>query len=301
MSYPPNTQRRASNDALPNSAFSSARRTAPSNPAFVPRAHPVPRKRRVPARLHPLARRWKTAQICFLAALLVVGAITALPLISSSLAAADVDAAERASLEVARLEGERSDLPKTASFDVPALAQYPELPTGCESVALTNALISRGFTLQKTEIADTWLPISDNDFVYAFMGDPHDPLGNSCMAPAVIQAGTAYLEAQGSELRAVDLTGSSFGTVLSEASAGNPVICWYTINLQPAGEPYRIQQADGRTYGLYTTSHCVVVRGYDLNAGVVLVSDSLAGQVPYDLETFAARYYELGAQAVVIK
>ena len=33
----------------------------------------------------------------------------------------------------------------------------------------------------------------------------------------------------------------------------------------------------------------------------MLVSDSLAGQVSYDLQQFAVRYYELGAQAVVIE
>lgn len=55
------------------------------------------------------------------------------------------------------------------------------------------------------------------------------------------------------------------------------------------------------TYRLYANSHCVVVSGYDLNEGLVLVSDSLAGQVSYDLQQFAVRYYELGAQAVVIE
>ena len=35
--------------------------------------------------------------------------------------------------------------------------------------------------------------------------------------------------------------------------------------------------------------------------GTVLVSDSLAGQVSYPLATFAARYYALGAQAVVLR
>ncbi len=45
----------------------------------------------------------------------------------------------------------------------------------------------------------------------------------------------------------------------------------------------------------------MVVSGYDLNEGLVLVSDSLAGQVSYDLQQFAVRYYELGAQAVVIE
>lgn len=64
---------------------------------------------------------------------------------------------------------------------------------------------------------------------------------------------------------------------------------------------YRTARENGRTYRLYANSHCVVVSGYDLNEGLVLVSDSLAGQVSYDLQQFAVRYYELGAQAVVIE
>ncbi|MFR7670840.1 MAG: C39 family peptidase [Collinsella sp.] len=45
-----------------------------------------------------------------------------------------------------------------AWVDVPCYSQYPELPTGCESVALTNLLNYYGFGLGKTIIADYYLP-----------------------------------------------------------------------------------------------------------------------------------------------
>ncbi|WP_239442870.1 C39 family peptidase [Gordonibacter sp. An230] len=185
-------------------------------------------------------------------------------------------------------------------LDVPALQQNPELPTGCESVALTNVLRALGFNLEKTEIADDWLPVSDDDFVTAFMGDPRTPDGHSCMAPAIVQTANAYLAAQGSELRAADLTGASFETLLGEVAAGRPVIAWCTIDLADPGDPYRIERANGRTYRLHANSHCVVVSGYDLDAETVLVSDSLVGQTSCNLQLFAERYYELGAQAVII-
>ena len=118
---------------------------------------------------------------------------------------------------------------RSASLEVPALAQNPELPTGCESVALTNALLSLGFNLGKTDIADNWLPLSEDDFVTAFMGDPHSTDGHSCMAPAIVQTANAYLSAQGSPLEAFDLTGSTIEGVLDEVAAGNPVIVWCTI------------------------------------------------------------------------
>lgn len=225
-----------------------------------------------------------------------------LPLFASSPADADANAESKAATEAAALQsGADNDLARTASFDAPALQQYPELPTGCESIALTNALMSQGFNLSKTEVADRWLPKSSDDFVDAFMGDPHQADGNSCMAPGVTLGANAYLNAQHSQLQAMDLTGETFGAVLHEVSQNHPVIAWCTIGLEEPGECYDTERADGRTYRLLTNSHCVVIHGYDLDAGTVLTSDSLIGQATYPLEVFAARYYALGAQAVVIR
>ncbi|MBS5439038.1 MAG: C39 family peptidase [Collinsella sp.] len=56
-----------------------------------------------------------------------------------------------------------------AWVDVPCYSQYPELPTGCESVALTNLLNYYGFGLGKTIIADYYLPKGSNgNFCYRF-------------------------------------------------------------------------------------------------------------------------------------
>ncbi|HJH74016.1 MAG TPA: C39 family peptidase [Eggerthellaceae bacterium] len=252
------------------------------------------------ARAGNVLARCKAALACFGAAALVLALALALPLAASPSAAADVDLEARAAAEAAQLQV-AAELPRSASLDVPALQQYPELPTGCESVALTNALLACGFDLQKTEIAQEWLPTGADDFVHAFMGDPTSPDGHSCMAPAIADTAAAYLAAHGSDLEAADLTGAPFRDVLAQAAAGNPVVVWCTIGLDEPGACYRTAQEGGRTYNPITNSHCVVVRGFDLDAGTVLVSDSLAGQVSYPLATFAARYYALGAQAVVLR
>lgn len=258
------------------------------------------------ARIRSFVSRWRTASLFFLVAFLVVASACMLPLFASSPASADADtnanAESKAADEAAALQsGADSTLARSASFDAPAQQQYPELPTGCESVALTNALMSQGFNLSKTEIADRWLPRSSDDFVYAFMGDPHQADGNSCMAPGVTLGANSFLNAQHSNLQAVDLTGATFGAVLNEVAQQHPVIVWCTIGLEEPGECYLAKQAGGRTYRLLTNSHCVVIHGYDLDAGTVLVSDSLNGQATYPLETLAARYYALGAQAVVLR
>lgn len=259
------------------------------------------------ARIRSFVLRWRAASICFFVAFLVVASACMLPLFASSPASAEGDtnaanAESKGAAEAAALQsGADSTLARAASFDAPAQQQYPELPTGCESVALTNALMSRGFNLSKTEIADQWLPKSSDDFVYAFMGDPHQTDGNSCMAPGVTLGADAFLKAQHSNLQAVDLTGATFGAVLNEVAQQHPVIAWCTIGLEKPGECYLTKQAGGHTYRLLTNSHCVVIHGYDLDAGTILASDSLIGEVTYPLDTFAARYYALGAQAVVIR
>lgn len=263
-----------------------------------PFANRRPRKR---SRLERERNRRAAARRCFCATVMLLAGMVALPLLSSPLAVADIDAEKRASQDVIALQEDVSIARRTVSIEVPALQQNPELPTGCESLALTNALLSLGFGLEKTEIADRWLPRSNNDFVTSFMGDPYSTEGHSCMAPAIAQTAAAYLAAQQSSLEAIDMTGASLVEVLEEVADGNPVIAWCTIGLADPGTAYDAARVGDRTYRLYANSHCVVVSGYDLDAGIVLVSDSLAGQVSYNMQAFAARYYELGAQAVVIK
>ena len=92
-----------------------------------------------------------------------------------------------------------------AWVDVPCYLQYPELPTGCESVALTNLLNYYGFGLGKTIIADYYLPKGSNgNFVTAFDGNPRRSSGGlmGCVAPAITIAGNNFLRAAGSIMQA---------------------------------------------------------------------------------------------------
>lgn len=191
-------------------------------------------------------------------------------------------------------------LRSSTQLDVPSELQYPFLPTGCESVALTDTLEYYGFDLGVTDIADYWLPLSDTDFVNAFLGDPYNMEGNACMAPCITQTAEAFLADRGSSLSAFDVTGLSLESLLELVSAGTPVIAWCTIDLAEPSDPYLFAEQDGRQYELYAETHCVVVSGYDLDENCVFVCDPLVGYASYDLATFALRYYELGAQAVVI-
>ena len=66
------------------------------------------------------------------------------------------------------------DLPRSVSLKVPEVRQLPELPTGCESVALTMALEYEGFMLYKTTIAREFLVYNQetDNMAIGYIGDP---------------------------------------------------------------------------------------------------------------------------------
>ncbi len=79
---------------------------------------------------------------------------------------------------------ELRELPVRCMLDVPFVYQEPELPTGCESVALTMLLLYEGFDLEKTTIADDYLLYSENgDFSEGYIGDPYSCEGAGCFPP----------------------------------------------------------------------------------------------------------------------
>ena len=192
--------------------------------------------------------------------------------------------------------------PNSVVLNVPCTIQNPELPTGCESVALTNALNYYGFGLGKTVIADAYMPKSSWDFVTAFWGNPHSASNGNCIsAPGLTNTANSFLISRGSSLRAYDVTGTGFYDLYSYLEAGHPVIIWSTIGMQNLGSCYATQAYDGRVYRTYTNSHTVVLRGFNRSLGTVYMADSLAGYVSNSAQRIASLYSQRGAQAVVLK
>ena len=191
-----------------------------------------------------------------------------------------------------------------AWVNVPCYMQYPELPTGCESVALTNLLNYYGFGLSKTTIAGHYLPLSwSNNFVTAFAGDPFTGTGglNGCVAPAIVIAGNNYLSAAGSSLRAVDVSFSSIPALKSRLSCGQPIEVWNTEWGGYPGGRYAASWYNGHSYGLWGGNHAVVLKGYDDEEGIVYVSDSISGDVTRDAKVFFSTWQMMDGQAVAIE
>lgn len=186
---------------------------------------------------------------------------------------------------------------EVVDIGVPAIFQNPELPTGCESVALTEALNYYGFGLSKTTIADYYMPWSGYDFVYSFMGNPHTDYGAAIMAPGITNTANDFLRSKGSSLRATELTGASLRSLFGYLDRGAPIVVWNTMYMYEPGGVQAYQ--DG--YEMRSNTHAVTLSGYDPFNDAVLVADPLSGRVWRDRWDFERLYNIMGRQAVVIE
>ena len=191
-----------------------------------------------------------------------------------------------------------------AWVDVPCYSQYLELPTGCESVALTNLLNYYGFGLGKTIIADYYLPKGSNgNFVTAFDGNPRRSSGGlmGCVAPAITIAGNNFLRAAGSGKQAKDVSFSSISSIKNRLTCGQPVEMWNTEWGSWPGGRYAARWYNGHSYGLWGGNHAVVLKGYDDEQGIVYLSDSINGNVTRNAQVFFGTWQQMDSQAVVIE
>ena len=191
-----------------------------------------------------------------------------------------------------------------AWVNVPCYSQYPELPTGCESVALTNMLNYYGFGLGKTIIADYCLPKGSNgNFVTAFDGNPRRSSGGlmGCVAPAITIAGNNFLRAAGSGKQAKDVSFSSISSIKNRLTCGQPVEMWNTEWGSWPGRRYAARWYNGHSYGLWGGNHAVVLKGYDDEQGIVYLSDSINGNVTRNAQVFFGTWQQMDSQAVVIE
>ena len=178
---------------------------------------------------------------------------------------------------------------------VPCYIQNPQLPTGCESVALTNALRYWGFNLGKTTMADSWIPYG-SDGVYNFIGNPRDESGWIICAPGITNTANRYLKSKGSSIKARNITGTSLSGLRSYLDKGCPVVVWTTISMgQPGAATYK------HGYPLRNNNHAVVLTGYNPSTGNYQVADSLDGTVWRGGSSFERIYNLMGKQAVVLE
>lgn len=181
---------------------------------------------------------------------------------------------------------------RSALLDVTPLYQYPELPTGCESVSLTMALNYLGEDLSLTEIASDYL-IYGNDMVTGYCGDPFGDYGAGIYPPGLLATVKNYINTNSSPLAAADTTGTQLSDLFKLIDKGFPVVIWSTSSLR---DPYNNDdemyiEYNGYEYWWYTNEHCVILIGYDLDSGTVTINDPQYGcSLTYSLERFEYVY-----------
>ena len=187
----------------------------------------------------------------------------------------------------------------SADLDVPLFIQGPELPSGCESCAMTMALNYYGFGLKKTDFADKWL-IKNKDFMIGFNGSPYVEFGGCIYAPGLTNCANNFLISRGSARRAHNITGASLETLKMYVANGYPVVVYFTSDYGPSLFDGSSSVYNGKRYLMSVNLHCIVLSGFNDANGTVKLTDSIWGirripQADFD-KTFDTMY----RQAIVI-
>lgn len=192
-------------------------------------------------------------------------------------------------------------IPLKRQLGVGTIYQNPELPTGCESVALTIVLNYFGYHLDKTTIARDYLVKHSWNYAIGFVGDPFKSNGGGVFAPGLISTANAFLSAQGAGGRGRELTGTAFESLYRYVAQGVPVIIWVTsgYSTNPGFTGNKVSY-NGHTYRWYRGEHCVVLCGYDQEKGTVTICDPQKGRVTKDAELVKSIYDMTGCNAMIL-
>jgi len=187
---------------------------------------------------------------------------------------------------------------KSVMLDVPEIDQFPELPAGCESVALTIAFNYYGCDLGKTEIASDYMVYGD-DMITSYVGDPFNWGGAGIYPPGLVTTSANVIRAKNAQLYAFDTSGNKLQNLYHFIDNGVPVVVWTTVYMTypqlEGGTEY-----NGRTYCWYDNEHCVCLCGYDLTNNTVSFSDPEQGIVTADADEFEEIFSAIGNFSLVL-
>ena len=193
-------------------------------------------------------------------------------------------------------------------IDVPLICQYPELPTGCESVAATMVLQYYGTDVTSEEFAGSWLDCDENfyysgDDLYGpdpdevFAGNPFTYSSYGCFASPIVNA----VNNNSTNCKAYKITDRSVKELCDEFIDNNtPVLIWATMNMSAPEEGNSWYLEDGSSFTWSSGEHCLVLVGYSDDC--YILNDPMTGNtVAYKKRTIEKRFAEMGRQAVYIQ
>ena len=188
-------------------------------------------------------------------------------------------------------------------LDVMEFCQYPDYPTGCESVSLFMLLRYYDVDVTVEDIYDLLpmgpQPYDDENGVRhganperAFVGDPRSANSYGVFQAPVAQVAEHFMPGVKAE------KGASIETVKAILDTGNPVLAWY-VSAPMRDIMYRWCWLDENGEMVYWPGgeHAVVVCGYDETS--LTYRDPNAGTtVAIDYATFEKSFAELGGRIV---
>lgn len=193
------------------------------------------------------------------------------------------------------------------SIDVVTICQYPELPTGCESVSATMLLQFYGEDVTAEEFAGNWLECSADfynvngtdygpDPHKVFAGDPFSEYSYGCYADPIVDA----INYNSSMCHAEKITEKSLDELCDEyIDNDEPLLVWATMNMTESYQGATWHLDDGSEFVWIAQEHCLVLVGY--NDYCYFLNDPMTGStVAYEKELVQQRFEELGSQAVHI-
>lgn len=185
---------------------------------------------------------------------------------------------------------------------VPFINQYPNYPTGCESVALTILLNYHGISVTPDDIIKSLpkgsVPYTENGKTYGgnpeleFIGNPYSLNSYGVYEKPLAEVANKFKSG------IIIATGTNFDEILRIVGTGNPVIVWTSMYLaSPYISKSWIYKPTGETIYWKANEHAVVVIGYTPDK--VIISDPIGGQVKYQsLSIFRERYNYYGRKAL---
>ena len=185
---------------------------------------------------------------------------------------------------------------------VPFINQYPNYPTGCESVALTILLKYYGVAITPDDVIKNIkkgsLPYSKNGVVYGgnpeveFVGNPYSMNSYGVYEKPLAEVANKFKP--GIKIA----TGTSFDEILKIVGSGKPVLVWTSMYLAaPYISSSWIYEPTGETIYWKANEHAVVLIGYTQDK--VIISDPIGGQMKYQsLSIFRERYNYYGKKAL---
>lgn len=196
--------------------------------------------------------------------------------------------------------------------EFPITLQNPELPTGCEITALAMVLDYYGVQVDKTVLAEKYLPKTEAELYQGedgrlygpdlnkyFVGDPFSH-GLICGTEAIMTAADTYLEEIHSDLRSKDLTGSKPEELYRLIAENTPAVVWVTIYMEDRWAPEQGWYTEEGEYVDWSTNdHGAVLIGY--TETTVSIADPISGLVEYPKEQFESVYASRGSKSVILQ